>query len=64
MSTGKTVSIRFWASSDPKAKLEAVVAKENRSLTNMLESLILDYWQRGGVMTKILGAMGEGEGKR
>lgn len=64
MSAGKTVSISFRISPDVRAKLEALAANENRSLTNMFETLILNHRQQSGVATKAQGAMGGRGAKR
>lgn len=64
MSAEKTVSISFRVSPDLKAKLETVAAKESRSLTNMLEVLVLNHCQREGVTTTTSGAMGESGAKQ
>jgi len=64
MSAEKTVSISFRVSPDLKAKLEAVAAKENRSLTNMFETLVLNHCQREGLTTSIPGAIGQSGAKR
>lgn len=64
MPAEKTVSISFRVSPDLKAKLEAVAAKENRSLTNMFETLLLNHCQREGVSTTTLVAMVESGAKR
>lgn len=64
MSAEKIVSINFRVSPDLKAELEAVVAKENRSLINMFETLILNPCQGVGVMTTTLGTMSGSGAKR
>lgn len=64
MSAEKTVSISFRVSPDLKAKLEAVAAKENRNLTNMFETLVLNHWQRKGVTATTPGAIGESGAER
>lgn len=64
MSAEKTVSISFRVSPDLKARLEAVAAKENRSLTNMFETLVLNHCQREGVAVTALSALGEGGAER
>lgn len=64
MSARKTVAISFRVSPDLKATLEAVAEKENRSLTNMFETLVLNHCQREGVMTTPPGAMGESGARR
>ena len=64
MSAEKAVSISFRVSQEIKAKLEAVPAKENRNLTNMLEALMPNHCQREGVAIMTPGSMGEGGGRR
>lgn len=49
MSAEKTVSMSFRVSPRFKALLEAAAARENRSLTNMLETLLYDHCRQQGV---------------
>lgn len=64
MSAEKTVSISFRVSPDLKAKLEAAAAKENRSLTNMFETLILSHCQQERVTTSTPSTLGKSGEKR
>ena len=45
----KTVSMSFRVSPKFKALLEAAAARENRSLTNMLETVVLAHCERRGL---------------
>lgn len=45
----KTVSMSFRVSPTFKALLEAAATRENRSLTNMLETLLLAYCEQHGI---------------
>jgi predicted transcriptional regulator len=45
----KTISMSFRVSEDFKQMLEAAAAREHRSLTNMLETLLFNYCQRTGI---------------
>jgi uncharacterized protein (DUF1778 family) len=49
MAAEKTVPISFRVSPSVKALLVAAAAAENRSLTNMLETLVLAHCERAGV---------------
>lgn len=49
MSAEKTVSMSFRVSPRFKALLEAAAARENRSLTNMLETLLYAHCEERGV---------------
>lgn len=64
MPAEKSVSISFRVSPEIKAKLEAVAAKEHRSLTNMFETLVLNHCQLLGVTTMTSGTMGVSGAKR
>lgn len=61
MAAEKTVSVSFRVSPQFKALLEAAAARENRSLTNMLETLLfahceqLGLKERGASMSKSKG---------
>lgn len=46
MSAEKTVAISFRVSPRFKQLLEAAAARERRSLTNMLETLLFDYCEK------------------
>jgi hypothetical protein len=45
----KTVSVSFLVAPKPKALLELAAASENRSLTNMLETLVFAYCEQHGL---------------
>lgn len=64
MSAEKTVSVSFRVSPDLKAVLEAVAAKENRSLTNMFETLVLNHCQRERMTTNTPAPRAKAERKR
>ncbi len=49
MAAEKTVSVSFRVSPKFKALLEAAAAHENRSLTNMLETLVFAYCDKLGL---------------
>lgn len=49
MAAEKTVSMSFRVSPRFKALLEAAAARENRSLTNMLEMLLFAYCEQQGL---------------
>lgn len=49
MPAEKTVSMSFRVSPRFKALLEAAAARENRSLTNMLETLVLAHGDKLGL---------------
>ncbi|WP_194724093.1 hypothetical protein [Noviherbaspirillum malthae] len=49
MPSEKNVSISFRVSPRFKMLLEAAAARENRSLTNMMETLLFAYCERHGV---------------
>lgn len=49
MSSQKNVSISFRVSPQFKELLEAAAAREHRSLTNMLETLLFAYCQQHGL---------------
>lgn len=49
MSEGKTIPISFRVSSRFKRLLSTAAARENRSLTNMLETLLFEYCQEHGI---------------
>jgi uncharacterized protein (DUF1778 family) len=49
MSAEKTVAISFRVSPRFKRLLEAAAARENRSLTNMLETLLFAYSEQHGL---------------
>ncbi len=49
MASDKTVSMSFRVSPRFKALLEVAAARENRSLTNMLETLMFDHCEQQGL---------------
>ena len=49
MAAEKTVSMSFRVSPKFKALLEVVAARENRSLTNMLETLVFAHCEQHGL---------------
>ena len=49
MAAEKTVSVSFRVSPRFKALLEAAATHENRSLTNMLETLLFSHCQKQGI---------------
>lgn len=49
MAAEKTVSMSFRASPRFKALLEVAAARENRSLTNMLETLLYAHCEQHGL---------------
>ncbi len=49
MAAEKTVSMSFRVSPRFKALLEAAASRENRSLTNTLESLLYAYCEQHGI---------------
>lgn len=49
MAAEKTVSISFRVSPRFKTSLEVSVARENRSLTNMLETLLFAHCEQHGL---------------
>lgn len=49
MKTGKSVGISFRVTPAFKRLLEAAATHERRSLTNMLETALLDYCERKGI---------------
>lgn len=49
MSAEKTVAISFRVSPRFKHLLEAAAARENRSQTNMLETLLYQYCEQQGI---------------
>lgn len=49
MSGGKNVAMSFRVSPRFKTLLNAAAAKERRSLTNMLETLLFDYCKQHGL---------------
>lgn len=61
MAAEKTVSISFRVSPRFKALLEAAATHENRSLTNMLETLLFSHCEKQGIKepsTKVSKAQG------
>jgi hypothetical protein len=52
MAAEKTISVSFRVSPMFKALLEAAAAQENRSLTNMLETLLFSHCQAHGIDAK------------
>lgn len=52
MSGGKNVAMSFRVSPRFKTLLNAAAARERRSLTNMLETLLFDYCQQHGLAEK------------
>ena len=55
MTAEKTVSISFRVSPRFKALLEVAAARENRSLTNMLETLLYAHCEQHGLKEPALG---------
>jgi hypothetical protein len=51
MSAEKTVAISFRVSPRFKQLLEAAAAREHRSQTNMLETLLFEYCEQSGLAT-------------
>lgn len=49
MTAEKTISMSFRVSPEFKALLEVAAARENRSLTNMLETLVLAHCEQHGL---------------
>lgn len=49
MAAAKTVSVSFRVSPRFKALLEAAATHENRSLTNMLETLLFAHCEKKGI---------------
>jgi hypothetical protein len=49
MAAAKTVSVSFRVSPRFKVLLEAAAARENRSLTNTLETLLFAYCEQHGL---------------
>ena len=49
MSAEKTVAVSFRVSPHFKQLLESAAARERRSQTNMLETLLFDYCERQGI---------------
>jgi hypothetical protein len=49
MKAGKTVSVSFRFSQRFKTLLEAAAANDNRSLTNMLETLLFKYCEENKI---------------
>lgn len=49
MTAEKTVSVSFRVSPKFKALLEVAAARENRSLTNMLETLVFAHCEQHGI---------------
>ena len=49
MTTQKSIAISFRVTPRFKQLLEAAAARERRSLTNMMETLLLDYCEQHGV---------------
>jgi hypothetical protein len=64
MSAEKTVSVSFRMSRDLKAVIEAVAAMENRSITNMFETLVLNHCQRERMTTNPHAPRAKAERKR
>ena len=50
MAAEKTVSMSFRVSPKFKALLEAAAVRENRSLTNMLETLVFGHCEQHGLL--------------
>lgn len=64
MTTEKTVSMSFRVSPKFKALLEVAAAREDRSLTNMLETLVFVHCEQHGLQAppaKVRQATGEGK---
>lgn len=51
MSAEKTVAVSFRVSPRFKHLLEAAAARERRSQTNMLETLLFDFCEQRGIAT-------------
>lgn len=49
MTAEKTISMSFRVSAKFKALLQVAAARENRSLTNMLETLVLAHCEQHGL---------------
>lgn len=64
MTAEKTVSMSFRVSPKFKALLEAAAARENRSLTNMLETLVFAHCEQHGLQpTPVKARLSKGAGK-
>lgn len=63
MTAEKTVSMSFRVSPRFKALLEVAAARENRSLTNMLETLLYSYCERRGFKEPLSPAKAKGAKK-
>ena len=53
MSAEKTVSVSFRVSPRFKQLLEAAAAREHRSQTNMLESLLFNYCEKNWIAVEL-----------
>jgi hypothetical protein len=60
MTAEKTVSMSFRVSPRFKALLELAAARENRSLTNMLETLLYAYCEQQGFKEPLSAAKAKG----
>ena len=63
MAAEKTVSVSFRVSPQFKALLEVAAARENRSLTNMLETLLFAHCKQHGLKQPVSSA-GRGKGEK
>ena len=63
MTAEKTVSMSFRVSPKFKALLEAAAAQENRSLTNMLETLVFAHCDKHGLKVPTA-KVGQGKGAK
>lgn len=61
MSAEKTVAVSFRVSPRFKLLLEAAAAREHRSQTNMLETLLFEYCKHSGLAIEIPGRANKNE---
>jgi uncharacterized protein (DUF1778 family) len=61
MTSEKSVPLSFRVSPGVKALLVAAAAAENRSLTNMLETLVISHCQRTGLQARTAPAKSRGD---
>ena len=52
MTAEKTIAVSFRVSPRFKLLLEAAAARDHRSQTNMLETLLFDHCERQGIVVK------------
>jgi hypothetical protein len=64
MAAEKTLSMSFRVSPRFNALLKAAAARENRSLTNMLEKLLFEHCEQHGVTAKVGKAANTAAAKR